>query len=310
MGREYQDGSIAKENNKQAVQSGSMNPSNEYPYLQQETTIHSHYATTSIEGSPFPPRDRHIMMYQPPRPDTCFCIPYQIGKYDNTPQFWNGFSSLPPPPPPPPPPPVPSDGVAHSDHRVKKKMGPGFDPPHLSSSISSSLSTSTLITNLQENDIVCGRGATTIFQKGNQTFRNVILKYQTLYLCSTRLDKPKIACKVLKIVMSYGGRFVRRSKAVVSSSAVVWEQLTERKAYQKICQSLRESAPELRRKMLKRIKGENPQHINIDYSSKRNDLTRKGDRLDEKRKKLSPQQGKEEVDEEFDVDNITVFAAV
>ena len=101
------------------------------------------------------------------------------------------------------------------------------------SSISSSSSTSAIITNIHGNDIVCGSGATTIFQKGNQTFRNVILKYQTLYLCSARPNKPKIACKVLEIVMSYGGRFVRRCKAVVSSSAVVWEQLTERKAYQK-----------------------------------------------------------------------------
>jgi hypothetical protein len=127
MGREYQDGGIKKENNKQAVRSRSMNPSNGYPYLQQETTIHSHSVTTSIEGFPFPPRDRHIMMYQPPSPDTCFCLPYQVGKYDNTPQSWHGSSPLPPPPPPPP---VPFDGVARSDHRVKKKMGPGFDLSH------------------------------------------------------------------------------------------------------------------------------------------------------------------------------------
>ena len=50
--------------------------------------------------------------------------------------------------------------------------------------------------------------------------------------------------------------------------------------------------------------------IDLDDSSKRNDPTRNGDRFDEKRQKLSPQKGKEEVDEEFDVDNITVSAAV
>ncbi|MGK3740786.1 MAG: hypothetical protein ACI8RD_007015 [Bacillariaceae sp.] len=38
-------------------------------------------------------------------------------------------------------------------------------------------------------------------------------------------------------------------------------QLTERKVYQKICQSLREGAPELR------------QHIDIDVTSERNDIT-------------------------------------
>ena len=50
--------------------------------------------------------------------------------------------------------------------------------------------------------------------------------------------------------------------------------------------------------------------IDLDDSSKRNDPTRNGDQFDEKRQKLSPQKGKEEVDEEFDVDNITVSAAV
>ena len=50
--------------------------------------------------------------------------------------------------------------------------------------------------------------------------------------------------------------------------------------------------------------------IDLDDSLRRNDPTRNGDRFDEKRQKLSPQKGKEEVDEEFDVDNITVSAAV
>jgi hypothetical protein len=83
-----------------------------------------------------------------------------------------------------------------------------------------------------------------------------------------------------------------------------------KKAYKKICQSLREGAPELRTKMLKRIKEEKPQHVDGDDSSKGNGPIRKGDRIDEKRKKLSSQKRKEEVDEEFDVDNITVFAPV
>ena len=34
-----------------------------------------------------------------------------------------------------------------------------------------------------------------------------------------------------------------------------WEQLNEKQAYEKICQALREGAPELRRRMLKDIEG-------------------------------------------------------
>ncbi|MGK3754707.1 MAG: hypothetical protein ACI8RD_007016 [Bacillariaceae sp.] len=97
---EYYDGSIEKENNKQAVPSRSMNPSNGYPYLQKETTTHSHSVTTSIEGFPFPPCDRHTT-YQPPTPDKCCYTTYQVDN-DNTPRSWHGSSPFPHPPPVPP----------------------------------------------------------------------------------------------------------------------------------------------------------------------------------------------------------------
>ena len=119
--------------------------------------------------------------------------------------------------------------------------------------------TQSLITELCENDIVCGRGAPTRFHKGNIQFQNLILQYQSTYLFSKRPDKPRLAWALLEIIQSNGGRFVRRLKGKGSKSSKPtnentscfgWEQLNERQAYEKICQSLREGAPELRRKIL------------------------------------------------------------
>ena len=119
--------------------------------------------------------------------------------------------------------------------------------------------TQSLITELCENDIVCGRGAPTRFHKGNIQFQNLILQYQSTYLFSKRPDKPRLAWALLEIIQSNGGRFFRRVKGKGSKSSKPtnentscfgWEQLNERQAYEKICQSLREGAPELRRKIL------------------------------------------------------------
>ena len=116
-----------------------------------------------------------------------------------------------------------------------------------------------LITELCENDIVCGRGAPTRFHKGNVQFQNLILQYQSTYLFSKRPDKPRLAWALLEMIQSNGGRFVRRVKGrdpksnkvtKENTSCFGWEQLNERQAYEKICQSLREGAPELRRRIL------------------------------------------------------------
>jgi hypothetical protein len=133
--------------------------------------------------------------------------------------------------------------------------------------------------NLREFDIVCGRGkhALLLFHEGNNKFRDLILQYQSTYLLSKRSDKPRVAWNVLETFSSYGGRFVRRVKAshesstnttmmmdsststwgsTKKSSCYNWEQLNERQAQEKICQSLRKGGPGLRRIMLQRAKEE------------------------------------------------------
>lgn len=99
---------------------------------------------------------------------------------------------LPPPPPPPPPPPMFS-------HRQMEYCPPAVTPirtpqgnhPSVTkvskSSSSRPSSSSTVIWTLSENDIVCGRGAPTLFQRGNAMFRELVDEYQVRKIYLSRL---------------------------------------------------------------------------------------------------------------------------
>jgi hypothetical protein len=100
---------------------------------------------------------------------------------------------------------------------------------------------------LRPSDIVCGRGAPTNFHHGNHMFRDLVKNYETSYMCAKRSDKPSIAMTLLDIVHARGGRFVRKDKVAGRSA---WVEIGEHRAYEKVCQALREEAPELRRQML------------------------------------------------------------
>ena len=100
---------------------------------------------------------------------------------------------------------------------------------------------------LRDQDVVCGRGAPTLVHPGNQAYRNLIQQNETAYLCAKRADKPIIATKVIDVLNNRGVRFVRRER---NSHGSGWVVLDDKKVYEKVCQSLREGAPELRRKLL------------------------------------------------------------
>lgn len=119
-------------------------------------------------------------------------------------------------------------------------------------------SVSTAVTNSIESkrqlrtlDIVCGRGAPTNFHYGNQVFKELVEDHQTTYLCSKRSDKPHIAMKILDLVKANGGRFVRRQR---TAEGLIWQEINDKGAYEKICQALREGAPDLRRQVLSKMK--------------------------------------------------------
>lgn len=109
---------------------------------------------------------------------------------------------------------------------------------------------------LRPTDVICGRGAPTSIHPGNMAFKKIIQRHEMSYLCARRSDKPKIALSLLDEFRAQGVRFVKRERdehttgSSDSDDAFVWVEIGDRRAYEKICQALREGAPQLRRQML------------------------------------------------------------
>lgn len=101
---------------------------------------------------------------------------------------------------------------------------------------------------LKSLDVVCGRGAPKNFHYGNHAFSEFIKGYQTSYMCSKRGDKPRIALQLLDTMKSQGIRFVKRQKS--SGAHSCWVEIDSKRAYEKVCQALRDGAPDARREML------------------------------------------------------------
>lgn len=154
-----------------------------------------------------------------------------------------------------------------------KRTDPSVDDGDSLSLTYSKSRSSSSITNLtlEPMDVVCGRGAPTTIHLGNLAFKKTIKTHEMVYLCSTRSEKPKIAMKILKALRAEGVRFVKRerknnAKNNKDGDAFVWLEIGEQRAYEKVCQSLREGAPQLRRRMMatetKKTKGTNQETCN------------------------------------------------
>lgn len=89
---------------------------------------------------------------------------------------------------------------------------------------------------LQELDIVTGRGAPTNYHYGNQVFRDLISENATEYLCAKRSAKPQVAMKILDVLKDRGARFVKREK---TAGRFTWVEIDSKSAYERVCQELR-----------------------------------------------------------------------
>jgi len=148
-------------------------------------------------------------------------------------------------------------------------------PPTSGESKSASAFTaSTPFITLRNMDIVCGRGAPTNYHIGNEMFRELVTNYHTSYFCAKRSEKPQIAMKVLDVLQSRNARFVRRQKGgrfptsttsektkkgedgkgSLSSSqpskSSYWVEVPHKLAYEKVCQALRDGAPQVQHQIL------------------------------------------------------------
>lgn len=102
-----------------------------------------------------------------------------------------------------------------------------------------------LITVINDNDVLCGRGGETNHHLGNVRFRTLVKQYQLEYLRARRSEKPKISTVIVQKIRSLGGRFLKRSAPQENGDAV-WRDVGNKKAREKTSQALRENAPEIR----------------------------------------------------------------
>ena len=115
------------------------------------------------------------------------------------------YSRFPPPPPPPsiqrtrspPPPHVIYVHPSPPGNILKNSL----EPP-----------ATEYIYEVRENDVLCGRGAPSQYQKGNKFFREIVERFQSSYIAARRIDKPEIATHIVDMVRERGGRFLKRIK--------------------------------------------------------------------------------------------------
>jgi hypothetical protein len=201
--------------------------------------------------------------------------PPRISRSNQVP--WNGWTAIEAPAPPPPCPPAyaphapqPRAPYMHSHHSLYPRL-PNHQP------LASSYAYITpppptpvhrtryegppprkifpekdkYIREVNDNDVLCGRGAPTNFHPGNQHFREVVASYQSAYIAAKRADKPEIALQVVHRIEERGGRFLKRTKVpgLGPSGHFFWQEIGEQRAYEKACQALREGAPEIRKSL-------------------------------------------------------------
>jgi hypothetical protein len=103
---------------------------------------------------------------------------------------------------------------------------------------------------INENDVLCGRGEATRRNLGNRRFRDLVVMNQKEYLTSNILEKGLIADKIVEIIENRvpSGRFlkaVQEGNHPTSEKDILWYQVSSHAAKVKTSQALRERNPEL-----------------------------------------------------------------
>jgi len=104
------------------------------------------------------------------------------------------------------------------------------------------------IQQLNQNDVLSGRGGRINSHAGNIKFRNLVDFHKHSYLAKTtkKLDKVKIADAIVKQIrnMHPSGRFLKED-----ADFSCWKEIGDEKARKKAGQAMREKAPETRREL-------------------------------------------------------------
>lgn len=162
-----------------------------------------------------PSYPRHDPRYPPP--------PYQ-GAYPMYPGYPPGY---------PPP-----DRAGTEDYRQMYPMG--------SHSPYGAIPRGSFIMDINNNDVLCGRGGATNSHVGNREFRKLVKKFKDKYLSAKKKDKPAVAAEVVEVIRKLDppGRFLKKDK-----DSGYWLDIGDLRAKEKTSQALREGAPLIRKQM-------------------------------------------------------------
>lgn len=103
---------------------------------------------------------------------------------------------------------------------------------------------------INENDVLCGRGEATRRNLGNRRFRELVVMNQKEYLKRSILEKGLIADKIVQIIENRvpSGRFlkaVHEGNNPTTEKNILWYQISNHDAKAKTSQALRERNPAL-----------------------------------------------------------------
>lgn len=178
---------------------------------------------------PQPPYDYGVPYGYPgrgqsyPRTDPRYPPPYQ-GAYPMYPGYPPGY---------PPP-----DRAVTEDYR--QMYPPGSHPAY------GGIPRGPFIMDINNNDVLCGRGGATNSHVGNREFRKLVKKFKDKYLSAKKKDKPAVAAEVVEVIRKLDppGRFLKKDK-----DSGYWLDIGDLRAKEKTSQALREGAPLIRKQM-------------------------------------------------------------
>lgn len=102
------------------------------------------------------------------------------------------------------------------------------------------------IRQINNNDVLCGRGGATNSHIGNRAFRHLVKQYKDKYLKAKKKEKPNVAGEIVDKIRSLDppGRFLKKDR-----DTGYWLDIGDMRAKEKTSQALREGAPLIRRKL-------------------------------------------------------------
>jgi hypothetical protein len=100
--------------------------------------------------------------------------------------------------------------------------------------MTSNRSSGEIVSTIVEHDVLLGRGGETNSHVGNRNFRRIVFEHQAEYLAARKKEKAIIARRIVDIIKSNGGRFLKKD------ANHFWVDAGLRKAVSKTSQALRE----------------------------------------------------------------------